>query len=575
MSRELDLVFLWHMHQPDYRNHGSGDFVLPWTYLHGLKDYSDMASHLERHPLIHAVVNFVPVLLEQLEDYAAQFESGCFRDPLLRLLAAPDMSAIGDEDRRLLLDTCLRSDHATMMAPHPHYRHLHDLHLLVSARNGSGENYLSGQYFADLITWYHLSWLGESVRRLHPLPAELTARGKGYEFGHRQRLIALIGEVLRSLIPRYRALADSGQIELSTTPGTHPLSPLMLDFRCALDARPDTLLPCAVAYPGGRSRVAAHMHHAMATHERLFGRRPTGIWPAEGAVSTAFVQQLAFSGCRWAAAGEGVLRNSPGGHAADSDHAACRAWTLDGASGLTLFFRADRLSDLIGFEYSSWNSRDAAGHFVQQLEAILEAGSADERPLVSVILDGENAWEHYPDNACGFFEDLYSLLESNPVIRTTTYAALLDRQPPIGRATLPRLCAGSWVHGSLDTWIGDPDKNRAWDLLCEAKQSYDRVLASGRLAPDDAALAERQLAACESADWFWWLGGGNPSPAATDFDALFRSNLRRLYRLLKRPAPAELTRPITRRRHRPATAPTTPQRTSPAPDASAAPRMRR
>jgi alpha-amylase/alpha-mannosidase (GH57 family) len=546
MSPELDLVFLWHMHQPDYRNHGNGDFVLPWTYLHGLKDYSDMASHLERHPQIRAVVNFVPVLLEQLEDYAAQFESGHFRDPLLRLLAVPDMEAIGDDDRRLLLDTCFRSDHATMLAPYPHYRHLHDLYMLVSGRNGSGHDYLSGQYFADLITWYHLSWLGETVRRTHPLPAELSAQGYRYDFEHRQRLLALIGEVLCSLIPRYRKLADSGQIELSTTPGTHPLAPLLLDFRTALDARPDTLLPRAIAYPGGRSRVAAHIDRAMATHERLFGRRPTGIWPAEGAISTEFVQQLAGTGCRWTAAGEGVLRNSLTGRAADSDGAAYRAWALDGAPDLSVFFRDERLSDLIGFEYSTWHGRDAARHFVQQLEAVLEAGRADERPLVSVILDGENAWEHYPYNAYYFFDDLYSLLESNPAIHTTTYTALLDRQPPITHATLPKLCAGSWVYGSLNTWIGDPEKNRAWDLLCAAKQSYDLVLASGRLAPDDAALAERQLAVCESSDWFWWLGGGNPSHAATNFDALFRDNLRTLYGLLKLPAPAVLRESIAR-----------------------------
>ena len=131
MAERLDLVFLWHMHQPDYRDHGTSvdddaQFVLPWVYLHAIKDYADMAGHLERHPQVRCVVNFVPVLLDQIEDYVAQFASGCFRDPLLRLLATPDLDAISVTDRRLLLDTCFRSNHTTMLAPFPRYKRLHD-----------------------------------------------------------------------------------------------------------------------------------------------------------------------------------------------------------------------------------------------------------------------------------------------------------------------------------------------------------------------------------------------------------------------------------------------------------------
>lgn len=545
-QRSLDLVFLWHMHQPDYRDHVSGEFVLPWVYLHALKDYSDMAAHLERHPKIRAVVNFVPVLLDQIEDYCAQFDSGRFRDPLLRLLAEPDPEQIGATDRKLLLEACFRNNNATMLAPFPHYQRLHDVHTLLTREGEAALAYLSGAYFADLVTWYHLVWCGESVRREHALLARLMSKGEAYSAEERQQLLKLIGGVVKGIVPRYRALQVSGQIELSATPGTHPLAPLLLDFHAARESLPDAQLPQAVAYPGGRNRVAAHIDAALTSHTRRFGSTPAGLWPAEGALSTAFVKQLEVSACRWTASGEGVLRNSMAQHKIDQRHAAYRPWLLASAPGITLFFRDERLSDMIGFEYAKWHGRDAAYDFIGQLEVILAGIPEGESPLVSVILDGENAWEHYPYNGYYFFDDLYGLLEKHTTIRTTTYADWLtanaDRKTT---ATLPGLVAGSWVYGTLSTWIGNTDKNRAWDLLCAAKQSYDLVLGSGRLEAQEAAAAEAQLAICESSDWFWWFGDYNPSLSVASFDRLYRRNLANLYRLLKLSPPAQLEVPLS------------------------------
>jgi alpha-amylase/alpha-mannosidase (GH57 family) len=545
-TSRLDLVFLWHMHQPDYRDRRNGDFVLPWVYLHAIKDYADMAAHLERHPKVSAVVNFVPVLLDQIEDYVAQFEAQSFRDPLLRLLAAPNLEHITLTDREFLLEACFRSNYTTMLAPFPQYKRLHDLYTSLVHDKGIALDYLSGAYFADLVTWYHLAWTGETERRRQPLLAQLMSKGEGYTREDRQQLLALIGEILRGLIPRYRALAATGRVELSTTPETHPLAPLLLDFACAHDTVPGAPLPAAACYPGGRSRVDAHIVAAQQSHQSRFGTAPLGFWPAEGAVSAAFLQQLAAHGCRWAASGEGVLHNSLRlGKAKDQPLAAQHPWSIDKAPGLTMFFRNERLSDLIGFEYAKWHGRDAAGHFVGELEAIAAATPKGERAVVSVIMDGENAWEHFPYNGHFFFEDLYGLLENHPTIRTTTYAEILGRATPPIAARLPAVCAGSWVYGTLSTWIGDNDKNRAWDLLCAAKASYDMVMASGRLGKAESAAATVQLAICESSDWFWWFGDYNPAAAVTSFDQLYRSNLANLYRLLQLSPPAQLDLPIS------------------------------
>ncbi len=545
-NRQLELVFLWHMHQPDYRDHATGEFRCPWTYLHALKDYTDMAAHLERHPRLRAVVNFVPVLLDQIEDYADQFASGRFRDPLLRLLGREDFDRLEQGERNLILATCFPGNHQRMIQPFPHFERLYDLYRLIRDQGGVAPRYLSGPFFADLLTWHHLAWTGETERRRRPLLAQLMAKGEGFTLADRRGLLALFGETLRELIPRYRALAERGQVELSATPHTHPLAPLMLDFVSAREAKPDIALPLTPCYPGGRSRIEAQIATARSSHARRFGRPPAGMWPAEGAVSTPFLQLLAAQDCGWAASSESVLGHSLGhnGEPPPRNRHLYRPWRVEAVPGVTLFFRDERLSDLIGFEYSKWHGRDAARHFVNQLELIRDAAPAGEMPLVCVMLDGENAWEHYPYNGYHFFEDLYSLITAQPWLTTTTLAeARSKREAEAG--TLPVLVAGSWVYGSFTTWIGDAAKNRAWDLLCEAKQAYDLVMASGRLDETACRAAEAQLAVCEGSDWFWWFGDYNPREAVERFDALYRANLARLYRLLQLAEPSQLAEPLS------------------------------
>lgn len=554
MTKSVDLVFLWHMHQPDYRDYASGEFLLPWVYLHAIKDYSDMAYHLEQHPRVKAVLNFVPVLLDQLEDYQQQFSSGNIRDPLLKLLARENLNDVGDVERDLIIDSCFRSDHNKMVAPYPFYKRLSDLYKLVEPGGAVAISYLSGQYLADLLTWYHLAWCGESVRRENDLVISLMGKDENFTFADRKALFELIGSTISDIIPRYRRLAERGQIELSTTPHYHPLAPLLLDFHSGRESQPDSDLPQSNIYPGGKARVQAQLQEAIESHLSRFGVKPQGVWPAEGAVSTELVQLLAEEGCRWAASGESVLVNSLK-HAHlpvdEQKHFLYRPYLMQGVNhSIHCFFRDDRLADMIGFEYSNWNGQDASLHFMEQIEAIAENGSG-EIPLVSVILDGENAWEYYPYNGYHFLNDLYSALETHQQINTTTYRDYLtklekaDAHGLAKEVVLPALVAGSWVYGTFSTWIGSPDKNHAWDLLCTAKQKYDLVMAAGRLSEEERMAAQRQLSSCESSDWFWWFGDYNPVHAVASFDRLYRHNLMHLYRLLKLEIPESLNIPLS------------------------------
>jgi alpha-amylase/alpha-mannosidase (GH57 family) len=533
-----DLAFLWHMHQPDYRHPDSGEFLLPWVLLHASKDYTDMAAHLERHPGIRCTVNFVPVLLDQIEDYTAQFASGQWRDPLLRIAAASDGQLPGTADRAWLLDIAFRCHAPTMLDPFVHYRRLRDMRDFVREQDGPSLNYLSATYYTDLAAWYLLAWSGESLRRSGKTIPQLMAKGGNFSTAERRALLTELGDAIGGLIPRYRALAERGQIELSCTPAKHPLAPLLLDFACAREALPECQLPTAPAYPGGRTRVIEHLAAARASHERRFGQPAEGLWPAEGALSAEFLKQIIAAGFRWTASSHGVLSHSVGDAARTTT-----PWLppADIPGDIALFFRDERLSDLIGFEYAKWHGRDAARHFMTQLETI-HRNEPDS--VIPVFLDGENAWEYYPYNAWYFFSDLYGALAEAPGIRTVTLAeAAAARRDSSPR--LPRLTAGSWVYGTLSTWIGHPDKNRAWELLCELNPCADRALYSGRF--DEAASAEvrRRLAICESSDWFWWLGDDNPPESVATFDQLFRHNLRSLYQLLDLPLPAALDHPLS------------------------------
>jgi alpha-amylase/alpha-mannosidase (GH57 family) len=544
-KRNLTLVLLWHMHQPEFRDQETGEFRHPWVYLHALKDYSDMAAHLEAHPGVRAVVNLVPVLLDQLDDYAQQCISGRLRDPLLRALAQENLDRLTARERERLLDQCFRANHTKMIEPFAPFKRLRDLYEFTEAHGGEATKYLSGQYFADLITWYHLAWTGETVRRSHEPVVRLMSQGEGYTYTQRMELFQLIGTVLRDIVERYRRLAESGRVELSSTPHYHPIGPLLLDFACAREAMPDAPLPEAPCYPGGRSRVGWHLGHAMDSHRRRFGTPPAGIWPAEGALSMPFARMLAQADVRWVASGEGVLVNSLRGSGLPAEERAqylYHPYRLDG--GPVCFFRDDRLSDLVGFEYKGWHGADAANHFVEQLEQILAAAPDGEEPVVSVILDGENAWEYYPYNGYYFLHDLYTALESHPRIRTATCSDVLARGA--AAPALPQLVTGSWVYGNLSIWIGSHDKNRAWDLLAKVKHSFDLVMASGRLSQEEAEAASRQLAVCEGSDWFWWFGDYNPHDSVAAFDRLFRDNLARLYQLLKLTPPRELDEPVSR-----------------------------
>lgn len=521
------MVLCWHMHQPEYRDALGGRVVLPWVLLRALKDYSDMAAHLEEVPEARAVVNFSPVLLDQLEDHVRRLEALLREgrpagEPLSDALV--ELPAPGAAARAELVAACTRPLAPRMLERAPAYREA-AARAVIELRHGRVDS-LPDQDLVDLVVLYLLAWCGESLSD-DPRLVALRTQQRHYTAAQCRELLAWMLEVLRAILPRYRLLAERGRVELSMTPYYHPLSPLLIDFGAAREAAPGIELP-AVPYPGGLERARWHLREGAARFAQVFGFRPRGCWPSEAALSQAALELIADEGFAWTASSQSVLAATLRRHGRERDdpHRPYRS-----AAPLTCFFRDDRFSDRIGFVYKDWNAHDAVADFVAPLEPLARSGAR----CVAVILDGENPWEWYANNGCDFVRGLYRRLSSHPSLRMATFSDCLA-DPQCAPAALPPLVAGSWVHGELLTWIGHPQKNRAWALLVEAKRRFD--------AAPRAARAQHLLGVCEGSDWFWWPGGPHSAETVADFDRLFRLHLRNLYAAIGESGPAELDRPL-------------------------------
>ena len=554
---KVNFALCWHMHQPWYKHGLDGGYQLPWVYLHAIKDYDDMVTHLEAHPKMHVVVNFAPVLLEQLDDFATQLEAWLAEKkpldcPLLNYLSGAKTVPADIDERYLLITICRRANAEKMINPYPAYKHLLEPVIPLLGDHGYDESkcgflsYLDKQYFIDLVVWYHLAWLGHSLKQ-NRVAQRLIKKARHFTAKDRRDLISLIHQSVAGIIPRYRKLAERGQIELSMTPYGHPIVPLLNNFDNMACSQSGAPRPGCGNYPGGVERSRWHFQQGIECFKQYFGLRPKGVWLSEGAISAdtmALVDEFDFE---WTASGEGVWRNScrlsgENSEKIQNKRALFHSYQLQGHNA-KIFFRDDGLSDLIGFEYAKRDSIEAAEDLVQNLVNIANfLGDSASRHVVSIILDGENAWEYYPHNGYYFIDHLYTLLSSHERVNS---CRLSDLTQQTLCHSLEKLCPGSWVYGSFSTWIGQKDKNHAWELLVTAKRAYDNVIAQGNLSRSQKFKATKQLAICEGSDWFWWFGDYNSSDSVSDFDVLFRSQLKSLYQFLQLPIPDTLQIPVS------------------------------
>jgi alpha-amylase/alpha-mannosidase (GH57 family) len=536
----LYIAFVWHMHQPYYKDPFTGLYRLPWVRLHGTKDYLDMVEVLGSFPDIKQTVNFTPSLLEQILDYT---ENNA-RDHYLEL-SLKKASELTLEDKVFLLENFFLANWDTMIKPFPRYYEIlskRGFHLIKSDLERTAR-YFSVQDFLDLQLLFNLCWIDPLFRQQD---ADLRLLGeKGMDFTEEDKQIVLSKQfsILKRIIPRYKEAVQTGQIELSCSPFYHPILPLLCDTNIARVALPGVHLPKhRFSYPGDAEK---QITMGLEYFEKVFGYRPRGIWPSEGSVSEEVLKIVSNAGIQWVATDEDILSGSTGKQLRDSSRNLREPGTLYSPhtfENVSIIFRDHLLSDLIGFVYSKWDPKTAANDFIHKLIASADSVPTQKPHLLSIILDGENAWEYYANDGYDFLKYLYEGLSNNERLKTVTVSEFLDHHD---RGTpLKRLHAGSWIYGNYAVWIGHEEDNTAWDYLSETRKELERFQL---MHPErDLSGAWKAVYIAEGSDWNWWYGDDHTTETQKDFDELFRTNLMKVYREMGKEIPPQLFIPVLR-----------------------------
>jgi alpha-amylase/alpha-mannosidase (GH57 family) len=554
MSR-VHLVVLWHMHQPQYRDPDGNRYVLPWTRLHALKDYWGMIKVLQEVPAFHATFNVVPSLGMQLEEYA----SGKFEEPWYAL-AFKKTEELTREDKAEILARAFQLNHERLMSRWPRFVELFEWSR--PAGGAQAQVTFTARDWRDLQVLSQLAWMDEVWLEKDEIISRLADKGKEYTERDKSMLQAKQLELLGLVLPTYREAAASGQIELSTTPFYHPILPLLCDSDIARVANPATPLPRRAYRQADDARE--QLRRAREYHERVFGAKPTGLWPSEGSVSDQTLSLAMEEGFRWFGTDEGVLgRTLNVGFFRDGTGIPANAerlykpWRVQVANsekttnGITGLFRDHQLSDLIGFVYSRMDQKSAAADLHGKLRYIADRVQSSDPLTVCLFLDGENAWEYYPGNGREFLREFYRRIAGDADFRalTASEAIVEARNIPSTGGIFP----ASWINANFDVWIGSAEDVAAWELLWDARQVYARAVDARKQgrpdAPTEAALQEafESLLAAEGSDWCWWYGPEHSTANDAEFDALYRKHLTGIYLALGQVAPPDLAKPIKRK----------------------------
>lgn len=533
------VAFLWHMHQPYYEDLVTREHILPWVRLHALKDYFGMVALLREFPAVRMTFNLVPSLLVQLEAFAEDRA----RDRVLDVGLKP-ATDLTDADVVFMLQQFFHAQRSRMIDVYPRYAELwarRGSHLDTAEQALAAARRFSTDDLRDLQVWQKLAWIDPLYADTDARVQRLLTKGALFDEADKALLREVELELLNAVIPEYRAAAARGQVEISTSPFYHPILPLLCDTEIYRRTHPTSRMPRQRFQRPEDARE--QLTRAVACHERLFGSRPVGLWPSEGSVSDAMVPLAGEAGFQWMATDELILARTLAtsfsrdgqGHV-DQPQRLYTPYTVDaGGRRIGCAFRDHALSDLIGFTYAGWASEAAAEDFVGRLA---EAGrrfaaTAGREGTVFIILDGENAWEHFEGGGRPFLRALYRRLSGHPDVRPVTVGEACAKGGPV----LPSIFPGSWIDANFYIWIGHPDDQRAWGQVADARAALDRATT---VDPAVRARAFEEILIAEGSDWCWWYGDDHSSDHDLAFDELFRRHLRNVYRLLEQPIPDEL-----------------------------------
>ncbi|HHU75331.1 MAG TPA: glycoside hydrolase [Firmicutes bacterium] len=543
MSRKILFVaFVWNQHQPYYLDTGRNEFILPWVRLHASKDYLQMVAILEEYPEIRQTFSLSPSLLEQIEGYLLHG----LQDRYLGVMGKA--GELSEAQKKFLLMNYFDIQWDKVIGAYPFYNQLLDRQGRVG-ESGDVEMGLKNfaiQDYLDLQVWFNLVWIDPEIRQNEPFLRDLVEKGRNFTEKEKEEVIRRQFDIMSQIIPRHRQLQQNGQIEIMTTAYYHPIIPLLVDNHVALRATPGLPLPQRFQF---KEDAARQIEMATEQYTSIFGEKPSGFWPPEQAVSPEMISLLADQGFKWTVSDEKILSQSVNeeiyrdgyGHVLNPEVLYSPYMAYGGGSEMPIVFRDQHLSDRIGFVYQHLPPREAAGDLVHRLQRISEnLAHSPGNYLVTIALDGENAWEWYKGDKTEFLHTLYRQLLAEPDLKTVTVNEFLLENPP--RRPISHLATGSWVDHNLTRWIGTENKNTLWNYLLEA-----RLMIQGfeerEEGMENLKKALRNIYIAEGSDFPWWVDS-MPYHLAAPFEGLFRKHLVRAYQILGQEPPRYLYRSV-------------------------------
>ena len=218
----LRLIFLWHQHQPLYKDLVTGEYRLPWVRLHALKDYYGMVKLLDEFPKVHQNFNLVPSLITQIQDYVG----GKAQDPFLSVATTPAKD-LTQKERLFALQYLFQANPANVIGRYPRYRELYERFREHGFSPERAERYFPARDLTDLQVLSQIAWFDEFFLEEKEI-ASLVGKERDYTLEDQAFVIAREQELMARVLPAYAEAAQKGSIEISATPFYHPILPLGL-----------------------------------------------------------------------------------------------------------------------------------------------------------------------------------------------------------------------------------------------------------------------------------------------------------------------------------------------------------
>ena len=536
--KKLSIAFYWHFYQPVYGIKNDGDYIMPWSRLHAVKDYLSMLLIAKKFRNIKVNINISPTLLDDFEKYS----NDNFHDIHSRL-SIKDDNLLTDEEKKFILSNFFDANFENMIIPYKRY-----LLLAQKFQKNPDINLFSATDYSDLMALFNLVWINPIHYGKYPEVKKLIKKGENYTLEDRKKIIQIHRDIIKRIIPEMKKLLKSGRIELTTNPYYHPVMPILIDSNDTVQAGNENTSRSIEMRKSAKAQITS----SISRFYEVFATVPKGIWLPELAISQKTVKLLADLGINWIIADENCLVHSAKEILTrdfdanlENPYPLLKTYNYTATNGdIRLIFRDSLFPNLINYEYPEMDTVHSSNDFYDRLKIIQSKiqNSPDETHLLTIALDGENCWEMYGNYGNSLLEKIYKAISNDNSLETVLISDYNLKDNHV--KSINMIKAGTQSSQNFNSWIDEPQKDKAWDYLIRVKEDLE-ICAKRKPKNSNLHNAFREFFIAQASDWFWWYGEPNHSGHDNVFDYMFRAHLKNVYSSINIEPPEFLDIPIS------------------------------